>query len=120
MVHNSNKKNPKFNDTLQQGVRTTRVYVNQDGTIVGKVRIDDNRQKGSGSFRLQILESGSYKEGERFTKKYNGKKLRKPASKGKLKGYKFFKTAMDSNEASFQSNMISEVEKAVDKINNGK
>ncbi len=117
-VNNTNKKNPKYNDTLQQDVRTSRIFVNQDGTVVGKVRVDSNNKSGSGSFRLPILESGSYK-GERFTKTYNGKALKKEASKGSLKPKKFFKQAMDSNEASFQSNMISEVNKAIDKINNG-
>lgn len=115
---NTNKKNPKYDDTLQKGVRVTRIYENQDGTIVGKVRIDSTRKTGSGSFRLPILEKGNFRTRPRFAKTYNGKALRKPRKTGDIKkrGY-FFKDSVDTNESSFQSNMENEVDKAVNKIN---
>lgn len=118
-VKNTNKKNPKFNDTLESGVRLTRVYENQDGTIVGKVRIDSNNKTGSGSYRLAILESGTYKTPERYAKTRNGKPLKKPAYRGSLEGKKFFKTAVDSIESSFNGTMVNEVNNAINKINNG-
>ena len=37
VIRNANKKNPKYTDTLQSGVRVTRIWENQDGAIVGKV-----------------------------------------------------------------------------------
>jgi len=116
---NTNKKNPKYDDTLQKGVRVTKIYENQDGTIVGKVRIDSTRKTGSGSFRLQILEKGNFRTSPRYAKTYDGKALRKPRKTGdiKIRGY-FFKDAVDTNETSFQSNMEREVDAAVNKINN--
>jgi len=117
-LKNTSKRNPKYNDTLASGIRQTRVMVNRDGTVVGKVRIDSNKKSGSGSFRLAILESGSYKKGERFTKYYRGVKLKQPASKNTLKAYHFFKDSLPT-ESNFQSTMVEEVKKAVDKINNG-
>lgn len=116
---NVNKKNEKYDDTLESGVRTTKVYENIDGTLVSKVRIDSNRKSGSGSFRLQILESGNYKTKPRYTKTYAGKPLKKPRFAGNLEGGKFFKQAMDVYGPYFNEEMESEVQKAVDKINNG-
>lgn len=115
---NTNKKNPKYDDTLQKGVRVTRIYENQDGTIVGKVRIDSTRKTGSGSFRLPILEKGNFRTRPRFTYLFKGKALRKPRKTGDIKkrGY-FFKDSVDTNETPFQQNMENEVGKAVNKIN---
>lgn len=116
---NVNNKNPKYNDTLEEGVRVTKVYENIDGTLVAKVRIDSTKKSGSGSFRLQILESGNYKTSPRFAKTYRGKPLKKPRFAGNIKGAKFFAKARDANEPYFYDELISEVNKAVDKINNG-
>lgn len=117
---NVNKKNEKYNDTLESGVRVTRVYENIDGTLVAKVRIDSTRKSGSGSFRLQILESGNYKTKPRYTKSYAGKPLKKPRFAGNIEGAKFFAQARDANEPYFYDELTSEVDKAVRKINNGK
>ena len=32
-IRNANKKNPKYNDTLQSGVRLTRIWENQGSTV---------------------------------------------------------------------------------------
>jgi hypothetical protein len=58
-VNGVSKKNNRFQDTLLRGVRTTRVFINRDNTLVGKVRIDSNRKAGSGSYRLPMLEKGT-------------------------------------------------------------
>ena len=115
---NTNKKNPKYDDTLQKGVRVTRIYENQDGTIVGKVRIDSTRKTGSGSFRLPILEKGNFRTRPRYTYLFKGKALRKKRKTGDIKkrGY-FFKDSVNTNETSFQNNMENEVGKAVNIIN---
>ena len=116
---NVNKKNEKYNDTLESGVRTTKVYENIDGTLVAKVRIDSNRKSGSGSFRLAILESGNYKTKPRYAKTYKGQPLKKPRFAGNIEGGKFFKNAIDTYEPYFNEELESEVNKAVKKINNG-
>lgn len=117
MIRNAKKRNPKYSDTLQSGVRLTRIHENQDGSIVGKVTIIGNRKTGSGSFRLPILESGSYKVGERFAKTYKGKPLTKQKSTGVLVGKFFFKKTQNEKETYFQSTMDTAIEEAVNKIN---
>lgn len=117
---NTNKVNPKYSDTLQKNVRTTRIYVNDDGTVVGKVRIDSNNKKGSGSFRLPILERGNFRTKPRYAKTYNGKDLKKKRKTGNIVGKHFFKNAVDSSKADFQQNLINEVNNAIDKINKTK
>lgn len=118
-IRNANKKNPKYNDTLQSGVRLTRIWENQDGAIVGKVLDTSNRKSGSGSFRLPILESGSYKVGERFAKTYKGVPLKKKRSTGVLQGKFYFKKTMNEMESYYQSTMNKAIEDAVNKINRG-
>jgi hypothetical protein len=114
----TNKRNPKFTDTLQSGIRITRIFENQDGTIVGKVRIDSSRKTGSGSYRLKILERGNFKTSPRYAKTWRGKPLKKLRKTGNITGKFFFKKSVDSNESSFKSNLEMEVNKAVEKINN--
>ena len=119
VVRNANKKNPKYTDTLQSGVRVTRIWENESGSIVGKVLVSSNGKSGSGSFRLAILESGSYKVGERFAKTYNGKPLKKKRSTGVLHGKFYFKKTQDGMESYFQTTMNRAIEDAVNKINKG-
>ena len=72
-------------------------------TVSGTVLITSTRQKSSGSYRLHILENGSFKTGERFTQFYTDKngvqrKLKKPRSTGTLKAYNFFKSGTSNGE----------------------
>ena len=103
-----------FSDTLQQGVRLGKIHTDdEDETVSGTVLITSTRAKSSGSYRLHILENGSFKTGERFTKYYtdrNGvsRKLKKPRSTGKLKAYHFFKSAT-SNSGSTFSNVVKQI-----------
>ena len=66
---------------------------------------------------MPILESGSYKVGERFAKTYKGKPLKKKRSTGVLRGQFYFKTTQDEMESYFQSTMNKAIEDAVNKIN---
>lgn len=118
-VKNSNKKNPKYNDTLQQGVRMGKVKENKDGLYV-HVLITSNNKTGSGSFRLHILESGSYKVGKRYAKYYKGHLLKKPRYIGVLKPTYFFKSANENFQSNYTNIMNSNINKAVTKINNKK
>lgn len=117
-VKNTNKHNPKYNDTLQQGVRMTRVYVTNDGTIATKVRIDSNNKTGSGSFRLMILEKGNYKTRPRYAyKRTPGHKL---AHRGNVRAYNFFSTTRDKFLSEYDKIFTKSLDESVDKINNKK
>lgn len=120
-LKNTNKKNPKFNDTLVSGVRKTKVWMNNRGKnageIAGKVRVDSNRKPMSGSYRLAILEVGSYKVGGRYAKTFKGKPLKKKRYTGVLKPYNFLKDATNSMQSYHDSIMNAEIKRGVDKIN---
>lgn len=118
-VKHPSKKNPKYTDTLVKGVRMTRIYQNYKGEICGKVTIASTEKPGSGSFRLQILESGSYKKGERFQtmNKTTMTKFKKPRSLGVLPPRYFFKKTQDTMDSYFQKTMNNAIAEAVDKTN---
>lgn len=117
-VKNTNKHNPKYNDTLQQGVRMTRVYVGKDGTIATKVRIDSNRKSGSGSFRLMILEQGNYKTRPRYA--YTRTPNHRIAHRGNVKAYNFFSSARDMFLFQYDKIFTTNLNKSINKINNKK
>lgn len=118
-VKNSNKRNPKYNDTLQQGVRNSKV-VEKNGEIYCFVLITSNRKTGSGSFRLHMLEAGSFRVGTRYAKTWRGKPLKKKRNLGVLKPTYFYKTAETSFNSQYTNIMNSNINKAVDKINQKK
>lgn len=119
VVKNAGRKNPKYTDTLVKGVRMTKIYQNYKGEICGKVTIASTNETGSGSFRLMILESGSYKKGERFQtmNKTTMTKLKKPRSLGVLPAKHFFKKTQDTMSGYFQNTMNDAIAEAVDKTN---
>lgn len=117
-LHNTNKTNPKYNDTLEQGVRSTKAWENKGGDLVALVRIDSNRKTGSGSFRLHILERGTFKTPNRYayTKTHNHKR----AYRGSLRAYNFFSSASNNYLNTYQNKLNSSINKAVDNINKKK
>ena len=108
-VNGVSKKNKRFQDTLLRGVRTTRVFINRDNTLVGKVRIDSNRKAGSGSYRLPMLEKGTQ---YRYTKS--------GSYRCKITERNFFQNAMQQQGANFGATILEEVNNAIDKINSKK
>lgn len=119
-LNNTNKKNPKYNDTLEKGVRVGKVKEDKNGNIYCHVLITSTRATGSGSFRLHILESGSFRVGKRFATTWNKKMLKKPRYTGVLKPTNFFKTSTDNFFTTYQQTMDNAISKAVSKINNKK
>ena len=117
-VKNSNKRNPKFDDTLQEGVRTTKVKEN-NGVIYNHITIASNNKKGSGSFRLHILENGNFLN-ERKNKYWKGKKLKKERSTGNLRAYKFYQKGMATSADDYQRTLNDAINNAVIKINDRK
>lgn len=94
-VKGANRKNPKYNDRLTTGIRVSspRKSKKYEGSITGAVKISSTRKTGSGSFRLAILEQGTFKTPERYATTRKGVKLKKPRYTGSLKAYQFFKKA---------------------------
>lgn len=117
-VQNTNRKNPKYYDTLQQGVRMTRVYQMKDGSLATKVRIDSNRMSGSGSFRLMILEKGNYKTRPRFA--YKRSTSHKLSNRGNIKAYNFFANARNKFMPEYDNIFSQAFSQSVSKINNKK
>ena len=100
--------NPKYNDTLQQGVRNTRVF-DRNNDIYGYTTITSNRKTGSGSYRLIFLEGGTV---QRYTRKgYN---------RGSIKASYFFTNAVSSNITAAQDAIDQGITDAVNKINSAK
>lgn len=118
-VKGATRHNPKYNDTLAQGVRTSRVFVDDNGKITSMVRIDSSRKSGSGSFRLKILEKGSFKTPNRYAY-IKGKQNHKRAYRGTLKAYNFFDDAQRQYMSNYENTLNNYINQAVDKINNKK
>lgn len=117
-VKNSNKVNPKFQDTLLEGIRNTKVYPMKDGTLATKVRIDSNRKTGSGSYRLKILEKGNFRTRPRYA--YTRTTGHKLAYRGNIRAYNFFKTAKESYMPQYDRIFSEALSQSVNKINNKK
>ena len=100
-------RNPKYNDTLIEGIRMTKVKETKGHEIVGYVMATSNRKAGSGSYRLVFLEGGTV---PRHT--------RKGYYRGQLHPGLFFTSAVDANRSKYGQNVLQQLEKAVDKINN--
>lgn len=112
---NTNKKNPRYNDTLQRGIRLTKIWENSNGAIVGKVLASSNKKAGSGSFRLPILEIGS--KGGRKARTRNGKTLKKPRNTGVMAGKYYFRKTQEEKVGYFADTMNKAISEAVNKIN---
>lgn len=107
-IPSSTKKNPKYNDSLSQGVRITKVK-EREGYFYTYITIASNRKTGSGSFRLHILEGGT---NPRYTKK--------GYYRGQIKPYNFFTAALSTFRPQQDRILQQEIDKAVVKINKKK
>ena len=119
VIKNARKRNPKYNDTLQSGIRITKVGVTKKGRVMGRITIFSNGKPGSGSFRLAFLEQGSFRKGERYQKlnKTTLTVFKKPRYIGVLPGRYFFKKTMDTMSGYFQTTMNDAINEAVEKTN---
>lgn len=119
-VNNASKVNPRFNDTLLSGVRSGKVKESKDGEITGTVLITSTNKSGSGSFRLKIIEKGTFRSGKRFTKTWRGRPLKKPRFTGSLSATNFFSKTRDEKESYYYGEMQRGIEKAIDRVNKSK
>jgi len=113
-IPNSNKKNPKYNDTLAQGVRITKVK-EMKGYFQVYTTIASNRKTGSGSFRLHFLEGGTIQR-TAYLRKTN----HKPSFRGQIKPYNFFDRALTTFRPQQDKIIQNEIDKAIIKINSKK
>lgn len=81
--------NPKYNDTLVDAIRFTRV----DGASL-KIHALGTRETGSGTYRARFFEEQTK---DRYQKTWNGVKLKKKRFLGHVGPLHYFKSAMDTN-----------------------
>ena len=114
----------KYNDTLAEGARVSKY---KDSSLVGEAiagaHIMGIRKKGSGTFRLRFFENGTVKrfvkDHDRKNRKNGGKHKVKGHTTGRIKGKGFFKSAVASEISKATSIIEQELNKAIDKCNNG-
>ena len=114
----------KYDDTLADGARVSKY---KDSSLVGEAiagaHIMGIRKKGSGTFRLRFFESDTakrfVKDHERKNRKNGGKHKVKGHTTGRIKGKGFFKSAVDSEISKATSIIEEELNKAIEKCNNG-
>lgn len=111
-VKNANKKNQKFNDSLVQGVRVTKVK-DGHGFFYVYTTIASSRKTGSGSYRLHFLENGTQDRWAYTRKGGHAKSFR-----GRITPLNFFKKAESSFKPNYDRILQAEIDKAVTKINN--
>lgn len=101
----ANRRNPKYNDTLVEGIRSTRVK-EKNGEFVGYVMATSNRKSGSGSYRLVFLEGGTV-----------DRKTRKGYNRGRLQAAFFFTSAVASKAEEYNRTLVKEINNTIEKIN---
>lgn len=82
--------NPKYNDTLVDAIRFTKV----DGASLN-VNAMGSRKKGSGTFRTRFFENDTR---DRYQKTYKGQKLKKKRFLGHITGTHFFSNTVDNSK----------------------
>lgn len=120
----SKNHNPKYSDTMLEGARVSKY---KESTLAGEAiagaHIMGTRKKDSGTFRLRFFESDTerryIKDHERKNRKNSGKHKVKGHFTGRIKGKRFFKSAVDSEISKASSIIEQELNKAIDKCNNG-
>lgn len=104
-VPKSTIRNPKYNDTLADAARFTRV----DGASL-TVHALGTRQKGSGTFRTRFFETNTR---ERYQKTFRGVKLKKKRRLGHITGTNFFSSAIEANRTAAEQIMADVITKYV-------
>lgn len=101
--------NSKYNDTLLDAVKRSKVEENQRGEISAKVHIMGTRNTGSGTFRARFYEKGTRQ-----------RRTRKGYNRGSIAPLGFFATANASFGADYNNILNNEIAKAIERINNAR
>ena len=102
-------RNTKYNDTLLDAVKRSKVEENQRGEISAKVHIMGTRNTGSGTFRARFFEKGTRQ-----------RRTRKGYNRGSIAPLGFFATANASFGADYNNILNNEIAKAIERINNAR
>lgn len=105
----------EYSDTIDDGVRRTKVYENFDEDYEAKVHILGTRASESGTYRLRFLETGTK---QRTQKTFKGNKLKKPRNLGMIIGRRFFEAAKREVLPQIQQIYLEEINKSIQRINN--
>lgn len=104
-----------YDDVIDDGVRRTKVFEDDDNDLVTKVHILGTNSSGSGTYRLRFLEKGTK---DRYQKEVKNTRLNTPRYIGKIKGRYFFRDAQQSVLPQLQGIYLNEIQKEIEKINN--
>ena len=104
----------EYSDTIDDGVRRTKVYENFDEDYEAKVHILGTRASQSGTYRLRFLETGTK---QRTQKRFKGNNLKKPRNLGMIRGRRFFEAAKREVLPQIQQIYLEEINKSIQRIN---
>lgn len=107
----SSNHNPKYTDTLQDAIRNTHT----EGDVI-TIHILGTRDSGSGTYRTRFFEGGT-KEGTRYQKTRNGKRLKKKKFVGRLGALGFFSSAVSSSGGEVMNAMQQAINEMMDEAN---
>ena len=107
----SSNHNPKYNDTLQDAIRNSKVSIDQV-----TVHILGTRNSGSGTYRTRFFEGGT-KSGTRYQKTINGKRLKNKRFVGRLNALGFFSSAISSSGGEVINVMQQTINEMLDEAN---
>ena len=117
MVPKSKTPNPKYSDTLYDGVR---IGVQQDSDFrwIVKVHVLGSRGKTSGTFRLRFFEGGTVprKTKNAYTDKL-GRTYPAGQNRGQLRAINFFSSAVSAKQSevidAIETNLLEEIQKII-------
>lgn len=117
MVPKSKIPNPKYSDTLYDGVR---IGVQQDSDFrwIVKVHVLGSRGKTSGTFRLRFFEGGTVprKTKNAYTDKL-GRTYPAGQNRGQLRAINFFSSAVSAKQSevidAIETNLLEEIQKII-------
>lgn len=99
----------KYNDTLLDAVKRSKVEESRNGEISAKVHIMGSRRTGSGTFRAKFFETGT-----------RPRMTRKGYNRGAIHPLSFFAAANTAFQSEYDKTISTAIEKAVNKINQAK
>lgn len=99
----------KYNDTLLDAVKRSKVEETKQGEISAKVHIMGSRNTGSGTFRARFFEKGT-----------RPRTTRKGYNRGTIRPLAFFAAANATFQGEYDKILNSEISKAIERINKAK
>lgn len=115
-TYDNHPDSPYNGDTILDAPRVSKIedrYDEDDLSI--KVHVMGSRKSDSQTYRFRFLEKGTK---DRYQLTYRGKELNKPRYIGRITPRYYFKKA--NEETNVESIYVRELDKAINKINNGK